>query len=118
MTTQATIEVHLEELGQHSWLKALANTFSGSFGSAQYRFVACPPDKTHHASDHVVTGATFPVMRFQDLKNLTKPNAWIETAQERFEELDQELLGRGWRPVRDSGEQWWSRTYTRTGEGE
>ncbi|MEO5663636.1 MAG: hypothetical protein ABIR39_10145 [Nocardioides sp.] len=30
MTTQTTVEVHLEELGHHSWLKALANRRGGS----------------------------------------------------------------------------------------
>lgn len=111
MTGQETVEVHLEELGQHSWVKALANTLGGSSGSAQYRFVARSPGKEHHADDHVVTGATFPVMRFQDLENLNKPNAWIETAQERLEEIDAELLGRGWRRDSSTGQHWWSRTY-------
>ena len=112
MTTPETVEVHLEELGQHSWVKALANTLGGSYGSAQFRFVACPPGSEHLAAEHVVTGATFPAMRFQDLENLTEPNAWIETAQERLEELDEELLGRGWRRESDSGKHWWSRTYS------
>jgi len=111
VTGQETVEVHLEELGQHSWVKALANTLGGSSGSAQYRFVARSPGKEHHADDHVVTGATFPVMRFQDLENLNKPNAWIETAQERLEEIDAELLGRGWRRDSSTGQHWWSRTY-------
>ncbi len=111
-TETETVEVHLEELGQHSWAKALANTLGGSYGSAQYRFVARWPGKEHQASGHVVTGATFPVMRFQDLENLDKPNAWIETAQERLEELEKELLGRGWRRDGNSGQHWWSRTYT------
>ena len=76
VTGQDMVEVHLEELGQHSWVKALANTIGGSYGSAQYRFVACSQGKEHHASDHAVTGATFPVMRFQDLENLNKPSLW------------------------------------------
>jgi len=111
LATQQTIEVHLEELGEHSWVKALANTIGGTYGSAQYRFVARPPGQEHRASDHVATGATFPVMRFQDLENLNRPNAWIETAQERLEELDEELLGCGWRRGSNSGQHWWSRTY-------
>lgn len=106
------IEVHLEELGRHSWVKALANTLGGSYGSAQYRFVARPPGGAHRAADHVVTGATFPVMRLQDLDDLHRPNAWIETAQERFGELDEELLGCGWRRGDEGGQHWWSRTYT------
>jgi hypothetical protein len=111
VTRQETVEVHLEELGQHSWVKTLANTVGGSFGNARYRFAACSPGKEHHARDQVGTGATFPVMRLQDLENLNQPNAWIETAQERLEELDEELLGRGWRRDSNSGQHWWSRTY-------
>lgn len=111
MNHQKTLEVHLEEYGQHSWLKALANTVSGSHGSAQYRFVARPPGEGHPPSDHVVAGATFPVMRFQDLNDLHRPNAWIETAQERLDELDEELRARGWRQGASSGQHWWSRTY-------
>lgn len=112
MTGQGTVEVHLEELGQHSWVEALANTIGGSYGSAQYRFVACSPGKEHRASDHVATGATFPVMRAQDLDDLTRPSAWIETAQERLEEIDAELLGCGWRRDSTGGQHWWSRTYS------
>lgn len=111
MDDQKTLEVHLEEYGQHSWLKALANTLSGSYGSAQYRFVARPPGEGPHPSDHVVTGATFPVLRFQDLDDLRRPNAWIETAQERLEELDGELRALGWRQGGGTGQHWWSRTY-------
>ena len=111
MSSYETVEVHLEELGEHSWVKALVNTIGGSFGSAQHRFVARPPGPEHRADDHVLTGATFPVMRLQDLDDLIEPNAWIETAQARLHELDAELLGRGWRRSSDSGKHWWSRTY-------
>lgn len=111
MTGQETLEVHLEALGQHSWVRAMADTLSGSYGSAQYRFVARPPAAAHRAADHVVTGATFPVMRLQDLDDLHQPNAWIDTAKKRLEELDDELVGRGWQRTHDGGQHWWSRTY-------
>jgi hypothetical protein len=111
MNPQKTLEVHVEELGEHSWVKAAVNTLSGSYGSAQYRFVARPPGQRHHPRDHVANGATFPVMRFQDLDDLHRPNAWIETAQERLEELDEELRATGWWPVANYGQHWWSRTY-------
>lgn len=116
VSNQKTVEVHLEELGEHSWVKAVASTVSGSYGSAQYRFVARPPGERHHASDHVFTGATFPVMRLQDLDDLHRPNAWMETAQERLEELDEELRARGWRRSGSDGQHWWSRAYV-TGGG-
>ncbi|GAB3788967.1 hypothetical protein [Nocardioides pacificus] len=111
MSSEQALEVHLEELGEHSWLRALANTLSGSFGSAQCRFVARPPGTRHRASDHEFTGATFPVMRLQDLDDLHRPNAWIETAQECLDVLDRELRADGWRRAEDNGAHWWSRTY-------
>ena len=111
MTSSKTLEVHLEELGQHSWVKALANTLGGSFGSAQYHFVARPAGAPDRADTHVVTGASFPVMRLQDLDDLHSPNAWIEMAHDRLDELDRELRSRGWRPTDVPGDHWWSRTY-------
>lgn len=110
-TPQPSVEVHLEELGEHSWLKALVNTVTGTFGSAQFRFVARPPGHDHQVSDHIVTGATFPVMRFQDMDDLHEPNAWIDVARDRLEELDEELRGRGWQRLEAGGAHWWSRTY-------
>jgi hypothetical protein len=109
--TDTLVEIHLEELGEHSWLKALANTVSGSNGSAQFRFVARPPGEGHHAGDHVATGATFPMMRWQDLNDLNHPSEWIETAQERLDALDRELRSKGWAPRPGTGRHWWSRTY-------
>lgn len=111
MTGPRTIEIHLEELGEHSWALALANTMSSTSGSAQYRFVARPPGEPHRARDHVLTGSTFPAMRFQDLEHLQQPNAWIDTARERLEELDAELRTRGWTQADTVGAHWWSRTY-------
>lgn len=110
-TLPAVVEVHMEELGEHSWWKALANTLTGSYGSAQFRFVARPPCSHHDVRDHVATGATFPAMRFQDMDDLHEPNAWIEVARERLEELDEELRGHGWQRVDRHGAHWWSRSY-------
>jgi hypothetical protein len=105
-----TVEVRLEELGEHSWVKALLNTLTGLYGSAQYRFVAVPTG-AHEAADHVAVGATFPAMRWQALDDPTEPNGWIEVARERLEELDTELVGQGWRRREDTGAHWWSRRY-------
>jgi hypothetical protein len=108
-----TLEVHLEELGQHSWMKALFNTLSGSYGSAQFRFVAHPPGDVHDSSDDVAVGATFPVMRLQDLNNRTQPNAWIDIAEQRLQELDRELTDAGWARADRTGPHWWSVTYSK-----
>jgi hypothetical protein len=50
-------------------------------------------------------------MRLQDLGDLHRPNAWIETAKERLDELDQNLCAHGWRRCATDGRHWWSRTY-------
>jgi hypothetical protein len=111
MSAPTTVEVHLEELGEHSWVKGLANTLSGSYGSAQYRFVARPPGREHVPGDHVATGGTFPVMRLQDLDDVHEPNAWIELAHESLDDLDHTLRADGWRRGPVAGRHWWSRTY-------
>jgi hypothetical protein len=113
MSTSPVLEVHLEELGQHSWLKALFNTLTGSYGSAQFRFVARAPGDHHRATDDTFVGATFPVMRAQDLDDETEPNAWLEVARERLQELDGQLVRDGWRRAGRPGRHWWSHLYTR-----
>lgn len=108
------LQIHLEELGEHSWVKALFNTLTGTFGSAQYRFVARPPGKDHQASDHREVGATFPVMRWQDLNDLHGPqSAWVEDARKRLQELDAELVAEGWQRQPVTGRHWWSLSYLR-----
>jgi hypothetical protein len=106
------LEVHLEELGEHSWGKAFLNTMSGSYGSAQFRFVARRPGEHRDASEDVFVGATFPVMRLQDLDNQVEPNAWLDVARDRLRELDGELLAAGWHREARTGRHWWSLTYT------
>jgi hypothetical protein len=111
VTTTHVLEVHLEELGQRSWWKALLNTLSGSNGSAQFRFVARPPQGSPGPR---VKGATFPVMRFQDLDDQTEPNAWLELARDSWDDLDRRLVAGGWARTANDGPHWWSRTYERT----
>lgn len=113
MTGTELVEVHLEELGQHSWVRALLSTMTGSHGSAQFRFVARSPRDDHDGPCHEVVGATFPVMRFQDLDDLTEPNAWLDTARERLNELDRQLREHGWQRQAGTGRHWWALTYTR-----
>jgi hypothetical protein len=106
------LEIHLEEVGQHSWVKSLLNLLGGSYGSGQFRFVARPPGPDTGQANHVL-GATFPVMRMSDLDDRRRPNAWIETAEERFAELDRQLVRDGWVRQPGEGHRWWSHTYRR-----
>ncbi|MET1058579.1 MAG: hypothetical protein ABWX84_03220 [Nocardioides sp.] len=115
--TGPVLEVHLEEFGQHSWVKSVLNVIGGSSGSAQFRFVARPAGPDRGEGDHVL-GATFPIMRMQDPGNRTEPNAWLEIAEERLEELERQLASAGWSRLPGDGPHWWSRRYTRsTGAG-
>jgi hypothetical protein len=106
------LEVHLEELGEHSWVRSLLNTLASPHGSAQYRFVARPPGPDQGIRDHVV-GATFPIMRWQDLKDPHHPNAWVELAEQELEALDRQLREAGWERGPDHDRAWWARTYER-----
>jgi hypothetical protein len=108
------LEVHLEELGEHSWDKALLDTLSGSYGTAQYRFVARRPGEHRHASEDQFVGATFPGMRLQDLDDQVEPNAWLDLARQRLRELDEELVAAGWHREPQTGRHWWSLSYTGT----
>jgi hypothetical protein len=105
------LEVHLEELGRRSWLASLLSTLTGSVGTAEYRFIARPP---HQDRDVVsVPGATFLVLRAQNLNDLQEPHAWLDIARSRLDELDLELRAAGWQPRGTTGRHWWSRTYVR-----
>ena len=111
MQRRARVEVHLEELGQHSCWKALLNTMTGTNGSAQYRFVARLAGYADTPNLHVREGATFPLMRWQDLDNERQPNAFSDIAHQRLEELDATLRDDGWSRCDEPGRHWWSRTY-------
>ena len=109
------VEVHLEELGQHSWWKALVNTLTGINGSAQYRFVARRAGSSDTPDVHVREGATFPLMRWQDLDDEHQPTAFADIAPQRLEELDASLRDDGWSRCEEPGRHWWSRTYEASG---
>lgn len=108
------LEVHLEELGEHSWVRALVSTLGGSHGSGQYRFAARPPGADHGLRDHVL-GATFPLLRWQELRDPEHPNGWIELAEQELEALDRRLREEGWSRGPDHDRAWWARTYERPG---
>ena len=113
--TDGVLEVHLEELGQHSWWKAALSTLGGTYGSAQFRFVARPPGPDDRSTEGHLLGATFPVMRAQDLDDLTVPNAWVDIAHDRLDELDRQLVREGWHRTGADGGHWWSRSYVHPG---
>lgn len=117
MSSQDHLEVRLEEWGEHSWWKALLNTVTGTDGSAQMRFVTVPGAGEHDASAHHIEGATFPVVRAQDLDDTSGPSAWSDTMADRLREMDDELNRQGWRRQTGQERHWWSSRYTKTATG-
>jgi hypothetical protein len=109
------LEIHLEELGEHSGMKALLNTLSGTFGSARLRFIARHVGVPDTTANHVAVGATFPVMRFADLNDEAEPNT-LDVARQRLVDLDLELTKLGWTRCAERGPHWWSLRY-QTAEG-
>jgi hypothetical protein len=77
----------------------------------QCRFVAREDLADGSEGPHLVTGATFPVLRMQALDDRTQPNAWIEVVEQRLQEMDTELRDRGLRRLPGVGAHWWSRAY-------
>jgi hypothetical protein len=54
------VQIHLEEIGQHSCTDAVVGAVIGAGGGPAYRFVAAPSDSDHDASEHAAVGAKFP----------------------------------------------------------
>jgi hypothetical protein len=89
------VQIHLEEMGRHSWTQALLGAVIGSEDGPPFRFVAAPPDPAYDASEQVAARAGFPVV----------------LARQRLDELDAELVALGWRRRPDRGPYWWSLRY-------
>jgi hypothetical protein len=105
------LEIHLEQQHQPFWHAALANSLTGYFGSAQYRFVARSSD----GGEVTVRGAAFPLMYFLD-PDVDDATGSLDIAKERLEELESQLVAEGWTPTGRSGQHWWSRTYARVAQ--
>jgi hypothetical protein len=111
------VEVHLEELDAHSWLKAVPDTLTEPYGAGQYRFVVvAAPGADHCLKDHLTASLSFPALRLQDPDRASEPDAWLDVAQRRLADLDSELVRAGWhrRPAR--GRFWWSLVYDAASE--
>ena len=110
---EGVVQIHLEELGRHSWIKAVLGALIGAGGGPPFRFVAAPPDADHAASEHAAVGVRFPVLPFRDLADRGEPDEWSELAHTRLDELDAELLRLGWQRRPETGHYWWSLRYDR-----
>lgn len=107
---EGVIQIHLEEVGRHSWKSALFGAVMGAGGGPVYRFVAAAPIPAHQESDHAAASVRFPLQFLQDLDD-EGSDKWTELARRRLAELDAELVRIGWRRLPDRGPHWWSLRY-------
>src|SRR3712207_901966 len=107
------VEVHLEELEAHSWLRAVPDTLTEPYGKGQFRFVVVPAAgaANHSLKDHLAASVSFPALRLQDPDGPTQPDAWLDVARQRLGDLDSALCRAGWRRRPAHGRYWWSLAY-------
>ena len=105
------LEVEVEDFGGTSLAASLATTLASQYGNAYFRFVARARGADPRWPTYAMAGATFPATR-PSLDDVGAQGAWPETQRARFEELHQQLLAEGWRPV-GHGVHWWSAIYQR-----
>ena len=117
-TRPDAVEVHLEELDAHSWLRAVPDTVTEPYGGGQFRFivVATAGAADHRLKDHLATSVSFPALLLQDPDGPTQPDPWLDLARRRLADLDSELCGAGWRRKPGRGRYWWSLTYDTVAE--
>jgi len=105
------IEVHLEELDAHSWLRAVPDTLTEPYGRGQFRFVVVPAGADHSLKDHLAASVSFPALLLQDPDSPSQPDAWLDVARQRLADLDSELVREGWHRRPGRGRHWWSFEY-------
>lgn len=106
------IEIHLEELDAHSWLRAVPDTLIEPYGRGQYRFVVVARGAADHSlKDHLAVSVSFPALRLQDPEDAAQPDAWLDVARQRLADLHAELVSAGWRRKAGGGSFWWSWAY-------
>lgn len=111
LAPEGVVQVHLEELGKHSWAQALLGAVLGAGNGPVFRFVAAVPGPEHEAAEQAAAAARFPVVPFKDLEDRAQPDEWNRLAHRRLDELGAELEAMGWRRRHDTGPYWWSRRY-------
>ena len=53
------VQIHLEEVGRHSWKDALMSAVVGAGSGPLYHFVAAAPSAPHTGAEHAAVGAEF-----------------------------------------------------------
>jgi hypothetical protein len=87
----------------------LWTTLVTQYGTGYYRFVGRARSADRRWPTYQVTGASFPATGLEDPSG---KRARAGEQRARLEELHQQLLREGWRPV-GRGDRWWSWRYRR-----
>ena len=110
---QDTLEIELEDAGGTSPLASLLATLGSQFGNAYHRFVGRAHSPDSRWPTYAIVGKTFPAPR-AFLADLPPQDQWAQGMTQALNELREELLSQGWRPV-GKGTHPWSFTYVRPG---
>lgn len=109
-----TLSVELEDHGQSTTMRSIMTTLTGQYGTQAYRFVGRARSEDPRWLRYTVTSDTFPLLPLQvgDLDHLGPRDAFAEEVMGAFRRFEDALGEQGWR-LEETGEHWWSRTYTR-----
>lgn len=110
---QDTLEIELEDAGGTSMVASLLATLGSTFGNAYYRFVGRAHSADPRWPTYAIFGKTFPAPRAFS-GDLPPQDQWAEGMTQALNQLREELLAQGWRPVGHRAHPW-SFTYLRPG---
>jgi hypothetical protein len=108
-----TLEIELEDAGGTSTVASLLATLGSQFGNGYYRFVGRAHSADPRWPTYTIVGKTFPTPR-AFLDDLPPQDQWAEGMTQALDELREELLAQGWRPV-GQGPHPWSFMYAQPG---
>ena len=108
---QDILEIEVEDAGGTSPLASLLATVGSQFGNVYYRFVGRAHSPDPRRPSYAIVGKTFPAPR-AFLADLPPHDQWAQGMTQALNELQEELLSQGWRPV-GQGAHPWSFTYVR-----
>ena len=108
-----TLQIELEDAGGTSMVASLLATLGSQCGNAYHRFVGRAHSAEPRWPTYAIVGRTFPSPR-AFLADLPPQDAWAEGMTQALNELREELLAQGWRPV-GQGAHPCSFTYVRPG---
>jgi hypothetical protein len=107
-----SLEIHVEEVGARSLLRALLSTLSGSYGSSYFWFVGDARSSDPRWPTYRVHGESFPVLRAQLFDELEVGGPFAGEARHALNAFRERLVAHGWLSA-GRREQWYSFRYVR-----